>query len=59
MARIGEQGMRPGCCEHKLLEYLLVDGGFVHGAGCTIMKVACDCVSYVLGALSQLLVVIH
>ena len=31
MARVGKQRMRPGCSEHKLLEYLLADGGFVHG----------------------------
>ena len=30
MARIGEQRMR--CFVHNLLEYLLVDGEFVHGA---------------------------
>ena len=28
-ARVGEQGRHPGCCEHALLERLLVDGGFV------------------------------
>ena len=26
----GEEGMPPGCSEHKLLECLWVDGGFVH-----------------------------
>jgi len=31
MARIGEQGMRPGCFEHKLLVHLLVDGRLAHG----------------------------